>query len=69
MAQKLGILKRLFPDNMKLKKKEEQVYLHWSFLEGASKYLWLTSTNGLSIGSPMEKLEKEPKVLKRLVAT
>ena len=41
LAQKVKIPIIQFTDHMTLKKKEDQSVIHWSFLEGGTKYPWV----------------------------
>ena len=67
LAQKLRIPKIKLTDHMKLKKKEDQS-LHTLILTRWIKISGSQPTNGLSIGSLMEELEKGPKEVKRFPA-
>ena len=43
------------------------MWILWSFLEGETKYPWLTPNLWTETVSPVEELEKGPKELKRFV--
>jgi hypothetical protein len=56
LAQKLGIPNVQFTDYMKLKKKKDQVWVLWSFLEGGTKY----SREQIQIKSVEQSLKERP---------